>query len=275
MAKPPIGPQTRLCMSLAARPGTFGSRFHNALYAALGLDYVYKAFTTTDLAGAITGIRALGIRGCAVSMPFKEDVIPLLDGLRDSAAAIDSVNTIVNDDGVLTGYNTDYSAVRSLVEALPVDRASPFLLRGSGGMAKAVGAALVDSGFTNGTIVARNAEKGQALARTLHCAWAPGIDGLDAPVLINVTPIGMEGPDADALPFTQAQIAACAVAFDVVAKPAETPFLIAARAMGKQLLTGDAVAVLQALEQFVLYTGVRPDDALIARAAAQARGPVA
>ncbi|KTT72838.1 shikimate dehydrogenase, partial [Sphingomonas endophytica] len=120
--KPPIGPTTRLCMSLAARPGTFGSRFHNHLYDALGLDYLYKAFSTRDLAGAVAGIRALDIRGCAVSMPFKEAVIPMLDGLRDSAAAIDSVNTIVNDDGVLLGYNTDYSAVRDLIEPLPRSR---------------------------------------------------------------------------------------------------------------------------------------------------------
>ena len=106
--------------------------------------------------GAVRGIRALGIRGCAVSMPFKEDVIPLLDGLRDSAAAIDSVNTIVNDDGTLLGYNTDYSAVRALLE--PLARA-PFLLRGSGGMAKATATALVDAGFVEGVIVARNAAK--------------------------------------------------------------------------------------------------------------------
>lgn len=71
-----ISRDTRLCMSLSARPGNFGTRFHNYLYRALGLDYVYKAFTTRDLPAAIGGIRALGIRGCAVSMPFKEACIP-------------------------------------------------------------------------------------------------------------------------------------------------------------------------------------------------------
>jgi len=269
--KPLIGPDTRLCMSLAARPGTFGSRFHNFLYEALGLDYVYKAFTTADLVGAVHGIRALNIRGCAVSMPFKEDVIPLLDELRDSAAAIDSVNTIVNDDGFLAGYNTDYSAVRALVEPLSIDREVPFLLRGSGGMAKAVGAALVDAGFRNGTVVARNIEKARALAHRLECGWAADAEGLEAPFLINVTPIGMTGPDADALPFDAAQIAGCELAFDVVAKPVETPFLRAARAANKQVLTGDEVAVLQALEQFILYTGVRPDFEQVERAATFAR----
>lgn len=262
--KPPIGPATRLCMSLAARPGTFGSRFQNHLYDALGLDYLYKAFTTTDLPGAIGGIRALNIRGCAVSMPFKEAVIPLLDGLRDSAAAIDSINTIVNDDGTLLGYNTDYSAVRDLIAPLP---RVPFLLRGSGGMAKAVATALVDAGFTDGTIAARNAGAGGALAAKLGCRWQADATGA-APLLVNVTPLGMTGADADALAFTTAQIDAADIVIDVVARPVETPLLRAARAAGKRLVTGAQIATLQALEQFVLYTGVRPDDAQVAAAEA-------
>ncbi|MEH3101042.1 shikimate 5-dehydrogenase [Sphingomonas adhaesiva] len=263
--KPPIGPATRLCMSLAARPGTFGSRFHNHLYAALGLDYVYKAFTTTDLAGAIAGIRALGIRGCAVSMPFKEDVIPLLDELRSSAAAIESVNTIVNDDGHLSGYNTDYSAVAALVA--PLDR-RPFLLRGSGGMAKAVATAMVDAGFAGGTIVARNAARGPALATKLGCDWVADPDGRTAPILVNVTPLGMTGADQDALAFTPAQIAAAEVVIDAVARPVDTPLLRAARSAGKRVVTGAAIAKLQALEQFVLYTGVTPTDEQVAAAEA-------
>lgn len=92
---------TQLCISLSGRPSNIGTRFHNRLYAELGLDFVYKAFAPTDLAQAVAGIRGLPIRGAAVSMPFKERVIPLLDDLDASARAIDSVNTIVNDDGVL------------------------------------------------------------------------------------------------------------------------------------------------------------------------------
>ncbi len=269
--KPPIGRDTRLCMSLAARPGNFGSRFHNRLYERLGLDYVYKAFTTTDLEGAVRGIRALGIRGCAVSMPFKEAVIPLLDALAGSAAAIDSVNTIVNDDGRLTGYNTDYSAVRDLLDRAGVDPALPFALRGSGGMAKAVAAALRDRGHRDGTIVARNEAKGRALADSYGFDWRAEVDGGTA-VLVNATPIGMTGGDEDALAFPPDAIARCAVAFEVVAIPAETPFLRAARERGKITIAGADVAVLQALEQFILYTGARPSDADVAHAAAFARG---
>ena len=81
LMRPPLSKDTRLCISLAGRPSNIGTRFHNYLYDELGLDFLYKAFTTTDIAAAIGGVRALGIRGCSVSMPFKEDVIPLVDNL--------------------------------------------------------------------------------------------------------------------------------------------------------------------------------------------------
>jgi shikimate dehydrogenase len=266
--KPPIGRDTRLCMSLSARPGNFGSRFHNRLFEVTGLDYLYKAFSTTDLPAAIGGIRALGIRGCAISMPFKEAVIPLLDALAPSAKAIDSVNTIVNDDGVLTGHNTDYGAVVDLVA--DIDRAMPFLLHGSGGMAKAVAAALSDSGFRNGRIVARNEAAGRMLADLYGYGWSPE-PVENTPLLINVTPLGMTGSDAHVLAFPESMIAACEIAFDVVQYPPDTVFLRAAEQAGKRCITGTQVATLQALQQFILYTGVRPDDAQVAEATSYAR----
>lgn len=269
MTKPPIGRDTRLCMSLSARPGNFGSRFHNRLYELTGLDFVYKSFSTTDLPAAVGGIRALNIRGSAISMPFKEAVIALLDGLAPSAAAIDSVNTIVNDDGVLTGHNTDYGAVVDLLR--DVDPATRFVLRGSGGMAKAVAAALRDSGFADGMIVARNRAAGEPLATLYGYRWAAELTE-GAALLINVTPLGMTGADADALAFPTEMIADCTIAFDVVQYPPETPFLRAAREAGKRRITGTEVATLQALQQFILYTGVTPTDAQVAEAAAFARG---
>jgi shikimate dehydrogenase len=268
MTKPLIGRDTTLCMSLAARPGNFGTRFHNRLYALTGLDFVYKSFSTTNLAAAVGGIRALSIRGCAISMPFKEAVIPLLDGLAPSAAAIDSVNTIVNDEGVLTGHNTDYGAVARLLA--DINPATPFLLRGAGGMAKAVAAALHDGGFASGTIVARNEAAGRALADLYGYAWSAAPTA-PAPLLVNVTPLGMTGADADTLAFPEELIAACAIAFDVVQYPPETPFLRAAGRAGKRRITGTEVATLQAVQQFILYTGVEPTAEQIADAADFAR----
>ena len=147
---------TTVCISLAARPSNIGTRFHNFLYDELGLNYLYKAFAPTDIAGAISGIRALGIRGCAVSMPFKEAVIPLVDELDASASAIQSVNTIVNTDGHLRAYNTDYLAVAQLLASHQVPTDDDFAVLGSGGMAKAVVAALRGGGFSSGHIIARN-----------------------------------------------------------------------------------------------------------------------
>ncbi|TVV73115.1 shikimate 5-dehydrogenase [Sphingomonas solaris] len=266
--RPPIGRDTRLCMSLSARPGNYGSRFHNRLYDLLGLDFVYKSFATTDLPGAIGGIRALGVRGCAISMPFKEAVIPLLDGLAPSAAAIASVNTIVNDGGVLTGHNTDHAAVVALTAG--IDPATRFVLHGSGGMAKAVAAALHRNGLRDGTIVARNEAAGRALADLYGYRWqATPREG--APLLVNVTPLGMTGADAGALAFPAGMIATCRIALDAVQYPPETPFLRAATAAGARAITGTEVATLQALEQFILYTGATPTPAQVAEAAAFAR----
>jgi len=260
---------TRLCISLASRPSNIGTHFHNHLYDVLGLDYLYKAFTTTDIEGAIAGVRALGIRGCSVSMPFKEAVLPLVDEVEDSAAVIGSVNTIVNDEGRLTASNTDYIAVRRLVDGL--DR-TPFLLHGSGGMAKAVATALVDAGFGPGTVVARNEAAGRALATSLGLDWRSAVDSLTAPLVVNATPIGMAGgPQAVALAFPETTVRAASTVFDVVALPALTPLVVAARAAGRRVVSGAEVIALQAAEQFEKYTGVRPSPDQVREAAEVSR----
>ena len=263
---PILNKDMTLCISLSARPSNNGTRFHNHLYDQLGLNWIYKAFAPTDLAQAIAGVRGLGIRGCAVSMPYKEDVIALVDVMDPSAQAIDSVNTIVNDDGTLTAYNTDYTAIEQLLQRNAVPAGYSVWLQGAGGMAKATAAALRDAGFRNVTIIARNEAAGRALADLYGFGWqadipAPGSGVEPADLLINVTPIGMAGgPEAAALAFPQWAVEAAKLVFDVVALPAETPLIAAARAAGKPVITGAEVATIQALEQFVLYTGIRPDD---------------
>ncbi len=253
---PILNKDMTLCISLAGRPSNLGTRFHNFLYDQLGLNFIYKAFTTGDIDGAIRGVRALGIRGCSVSMPFKEAVIPLVDVLEDSAAAIESVNTIVNDDGRLSASNTDYEAVAQLLDEHALDRDLSVLVRGSGGMAKAVVAAFRGAGFEDLTVLARNADAGPALAEKYGYRWVPVDPEPGAAVVVNVTPIGMSGADAQQQAFSDAQIAAAEVVFDVVAFPAETPLITAGRAAGKQVITGAEVIALQAARQFERYTGV-------------------
>lgn len=272
MGRPPLSKDTRLCISLAGRPSNIGTRFHNHLYEVLGLDFIYKAFTTTDIVAAIGGVRALGIRGCSVSMPYKQDVIPLVDEVEESARVINAVNTIFNDDGHLTASNTDYLAVQRLIDEHALDRTRPVVIRGSGGMAAAVGAAFRDHGFADGRVVARNRDTGAQLARRLDYGYAADVERTDGAVLVNVTPLGMAGgPDADALAFDDAAIAKAHTVFDVVAMPAETPTIVAARAAGVPVITGAEVIALQAAEQFERYTGVRPTPEQVAEASAVSR----
>ncbi|VVO14396.1 shikimate 5-dehydrogenase [Pseudomonas fluorescens] len=264
---------TQLCMSLSGRPGNFGLRFHNHLYEQLGLNFYYKAFSSKDLPGAVGGIRALGIRGCGVSMPFKEACIALVDELDESAKAIQSINTIVNTDGHLKAYNTDYIAIAQLLKTHEVPQDSSFALRGSGGMAKAVASALRDGGYRNGLIVARNAVAGRALASSLGFQWLPELGTQRPRMLINVTPIGMAGgAEVDQLAFAADAVDSAETIFDVVAIPSETPLILRGRAQGKRVITGLEVIAIQALEQFVLYTGVRPTEEQFQKAVAFARG---
>jgi shikimate dehydrogenase len=268
---PILNKDMTLCISLAGRPSNLGTRFHNFLYDELGLNFVYKAFTTGDIEGAIRGVRALGIRGCSVSMPYKEAVIPLIDELEDSAAAIESVNTIVNDDGRLSGSNTDYEAVAQLLAEHRIDPVSSVLVRGSGGMAKAVVAAFRGAGFTDLTVLARNEVAGSALAEKYGYRWRSDDPAPGAGVIVNVTPLGMHGADSAVQAFPDDHVAAAEVVFDVVAFPAETPLITAGRVAGKLVISGAEVIALQAARQFERYTGVAITPDQVARASAFSR----
>ncbi|WP_025069320.1 shikimate 5-dehydrogenase [Bacteroides propionicifaciens] len=254
-----INKDTTLCMSLAARPGNFGTFFHNYLYQKLGLNFIYKSFTTQNIGDAVAGIRALGIRGAAISMPFKEVCIPHLNELDRSAQTIGSVNTIVNTSGFLKGYNTDYIAIEQLLGKHGVDPSLRFALRGNGGMARAVLAALANNGYRNGVLVVRSLDKGKALAHEYGYTTQLDSEPVIADVLINATSVGMQGGEgADELSFRFNEIEQAKIVFDVVAIPRETPLIKKAMELGKAVISGTDVAVIQSLEQFVLYTGVRP-----------------
>lgn len=264
---PILNKDMQVCISLAARPTNLGTRFHNFLYDELDLNFIYKAFTTDDLEGAVRGIRALGFRGASISMPFKEAIIPMLDGLDASAKAIDSVNTVVNNNGVMTGSNTDFEAVLTLLQTSPIGKASRVLVLGSGGMAKAVVAAFKQAGFENLTVTARNKQAGSALANQYGYSFdEQALDKAAFDVLVNVTPIGMTGEHESERAFSADLIAAAGTVFDVVASPSETPLIATAREQGKNLITGAKVHALQAALQFEKYTGVKLSEDQISRA---------
>lgn len=269
-----INKDTQLCMSLSGRPGNFGTRFQNSLYQQLNLNYIYKAFTTNSIQDAITGIRALAIRGCAISMPFKESCIPFLDELTDSVKAIDSVNTIVNNGGYLKAYNTDYTAIRKLINQYQLAPKQSVIIHGSGGMAKAVIAAFHDAGFKDVTILARNSEKGLQLSQKYHYPHQT-TPQKNYDILVNATSIGMDGgEEAKQLSFSRELISQATVIFEVVAIPINTPLINEAKRQHKIMITGKEVMILQAVEQFILYTGKIPSAEQIRIAAEIASQPL-
>ncbi|MHB0927930.1 MAG: shikimate 5-dehydrogenase [Candidatus Nanopelagicales bacterium] len=266
-----ISKEMTLCVSLSARPSNIGTRFHNFLFEALELPFLYKAFAPASLEQAVQGMRGLPIRGAGISMPYKAQVIPLLDELDPTAAGIGAVNTIVNDGGRLTGYNTDVIAVERLLAAHQVRPDVPLALIGSGGMASACAAALARAGFDKVTVVARNQQAGTALANRHGWSWEPIAEPRFS-TLLNATPVGMAGgAESERLPVPDAVVEQATTVFDVVAVPERTPLLRLAAELGKQCIVGGDVMSLQAVEQFERYTGVRPSEELVAAATAFSR----
>ncbi|AGW40316.1 shikimate 5-dehydrogenase [Leifsonia xyli subsp. cynodontis DSM 46306] len=147
-----------------------------------------------------------------------------------------------------------------------MDTAKRVLVRGSGGMAKAVVAAFRGSGFDDLTVFARNEQAGLALASRYGYRWVAGEPAAEFDVIVNVTPLGMRGADEDAVAFSETHIRRADTVFDVVAFPAETPLITASRTDGKSLITGAEVIALQAARQFERYTGVTLTPDQIVRA---------
>lgn len=244
---------------------------HLAGYRAIGLDFTYVPFAVTDLEGATRGMRALGIRGLGVSMPYKQAVIPLLDALDPVAARIGAVNTIVNDEGRLTGHNTDWlGAMRALEEAVAL-RGARALLLGAGGAARAIAFGLAERGAAV-TIANRDLEKARQLAAAVGGAAIRLDDAalsLDHDVLVNATPRGMAEVDPrSAVP--EAALRERLVVMDIVYKPMETELVASARRRGAIAIHGGRMLLHQAAEQFRLYTRHEPplaamDDALRAQ----------
>ncbi|TFZ32741.1 shikimate 5-dehydrogenase, partial [Pseudomonas syringae] len=127
------------------------------------------------------------------------------------------------------------------------------------------------AGSTAGWIVAGNWQAGRRLAEACGFRWQAELGSARPPLLVNVTPLGMQGAQADELSFDLQAIDAAETVFEVVATPADTPLIQAARRLGTRVVSGAEVAAIQALEPFVLYPGRRPTDEQQQQAAAFAR----
>ena len=233
-------------------------------YQALGLNYFYMPFQLVpdQLPGALAGMRALGIRGFGVSMPFKLLVMGLLDRLDPLAERIGAVNTVVNEGGTLTGYNTDaWGAVEALREVLPVAGAR-VLVVGAGGAARAVVFGLVHAGAIV-HVCNRTPEKAEELAAHVG-GGARSAGGFEAltdleayDAVVNASSLGMAtgSENSPSGPIARSALRPGLVVMDIVYKPIRTRLLEDAAAAEATTVHGGRMLLHQACRQFELYTG--------------------
>jgi len=237
---------------------TLSPALHNAAFAALGLNALYLAFETRDIEGAMKGMRALGLKGLSVTRPFKSEVIPWLDEVEEQARQIGAVNTVVNQGGRLTGFNTDADGALQALERRMDLPGKTALILGAGGAARAIGFALKKTGV-HLTIANRSRERGEALAKTLDCAYRPWTEaaGIPADLIIQTTPVGLH-PVEDQSPLPAEAFTKEMTVMDIIYNPLETRLLRLAREQGCVTINGLEMFIAQGAEQFRRWTGLEP-----------------
>lgn len=265
-----INARTQLC-GLLGNPveHSLSPAIHNAAFQKLGLNFVYLAFKVEDLDGAIRGIRALGnLRGFSVTIPHKVAVMPFLDEVEQTAKHIGSVNTILVEQGKLTGHNTDASgALRALQNGGVALKGQQVLLVGTGGAARAIAFALAATKEVGGLILLGIDEKERlTLAEDLrertklNVECGPLTDqtlrsGIkNSQILIHSTPIGMH-PKVNDTCVPASLLAPHLTVMDIVYNPLETRLLREAKAAGCRTIRGLEMFLHQAVAQFELWTG--------------------
>ena len=278
-----IGPQTGIT-GLIGFPvaHSISPQIQNASFAAAQVDACYIPFEVRDVIAFIRrmvhpGTREIdwNVRGLSVTAPHKTAVIGHLDWIEPSAIEIGAVNTIVVNDDALLGYNTDASAVlKPLIKKLGPLAGARCALIGAGGAARATLWSLRRAGVDT-TLLVRDQHKGQALAAQFgaSCETLGASSCREFDVVINATPLGTRGPLASETPVTAEQLLGARLAYDLVYNPGDTLFLQAARTAGCDTIGGFEMLVLQAAEQFSLWTGAEaPLDVVRAAAVCAARG---
>ena len=281
-----IGGATRL-VGIIGDPVThsLSPAIHNAAFAALSIDFAYVPLTVPAerVGEAVAGLRALGFRGANVTMPYKAAVLPFLDEVSSDARLIDAVNTIVVDDGRLTGHTTDGEGFARALREVESGGAggAAVLLLGAGGAARAVALALAREGVGSLTIADRTPAAAERLIERLRpclddvaCRVVP-LDQLapadvdSASLIVNATPLGMTR--SLKLPAVVVDtIRRGHVVFDLVYRKRPTNLLDEARLRGARTVDGLSMLVWQAAGSFELWTG-RPAPLDVMRSAARAR----
>ena len=227
---------------------------HNRAFKATGQNGVYVALRVQDIEAAVAAVRSLSIRGVSITVPHKTAVIPFLDHMDATARAIGAVNTIVNKDGQLYGYNTDApAAVQALKDMVSLTGRKAAIL-GAGGAARAVGFGLAVEKVPI-VVVNRTRSRGKELAERLGAGFEAieAFKPTDGTILINTTPVGM-WPHVDAVPIPPDHLRPGMMVMDIIYNPLESRLLREAAAKGCPTLNGIPMFVYQGAMQFKLWT---------------------
>ncbi|MEB1808146.1 MAG: shikimate dehydrogenase [Bacillaceae bacterium] len=244
---------------------------HNDAFRNLNVNHHYHAFDVKeeDLEAAISGIRALGIKGFNVTIPHKVNVMKFLDEVDDEAKLIGAVNTVVNEDGRLIGYNTDGEGyLQSLLKVTgPNLQQMRTMIIGAGGAARAVFTVLSRYGVSDLHIANRTTEKAAALASECNCGQAnvevlsieeAGERLAEYQLIINTTSVGMS-PHTDDMPIDLKNLSEASVVSDLIYNPLQTKFLREAEGKGATIINGVGMFVEQGALAFEKWTGTAPD----------------
>jgi shikimate dehydrogenase len=230
---------------------------HNAGYEALGINFLYVPFRVKHIKLAIDGIKGLGIRGASVTTPYKASVMEYIDEIDEVAKKIGAVNTIVNNNGVLTGFNTDYHGALKALEEVTTLGGKRAVLIGSGGAASAIAMGLKRNGVEL-VVLNRTIEKARELAKLVNAEGFGDLEQLplvsSADILINATSVGM-WPRVNDTIISKDLLSDKLTVFDVVYNPKETRLLTEARDKGCTVVYGYKMLLYQAAMQFELFTG--------------------
>lgn len=273
-----IDAKTRLLAFLASpSEHSVSPIMHNTAFQKLGLNFVYLAFNVghEKLSDAITGFRALNIRGFSVSMPNKIKIIPYLDELSPEAQLIGAVNTVVNENGKLIGYNTDgIGYMRSLKEegVEVVDKKMTLLGAGGASQAIAIQAALdgvseiaifnrQDEFYSNAHEIAKiineKMENTNCKAKVYKLEDTNKLQEeiAHSEILTNATDIGMKPYDGQSLIFDELWLHSDLVVSDIVYMPRKTKLMLQAESAGCRTFNGLGMVLWQGAKAFELWTG--------------------
>jgi shikimate dehydrogenase len=252
---------------------TLSPKMHKAAFKAAGYpnyNYIAVPVQTGRLMLAVDGLKGLGFRGANVTIPHKTTIMKFVDAVDSDAMIIGAVNTLVNDGGMITGYNTDVTGfLKSLAQAQFLPEDCNAVILGAGGAARAViwGLCKRRAGYI--TVGVRNPKKARVLADDFSVYG--NIEVLDwqteefketlqtADILINTTPLGMY-PEIDAMPPVDLKLLPeGALVYDIVYNPVKTKLLKTAEKFGYPTLNGLNMLLLQGEEAYRLFTGELPD----------------